>query len=110
MADIFEALRANTPAQAASIIVKDRGAKLLRVFGFNALAGTQFLQVHDSAVVPIDTAVPLIVIALAASSPFQIDFTGFAMPFQNGCVICNSTTGPTKTIGAANCLITALYM
>lgn len=109
MTEMIECLRAITPALAASLIVKPSKGGLLRVFGFNTLAGTQFIQLHDSATLPVDTAVPIAVIAIAASSAFSIDLNGLIFPFQNGIVICNSTTGPTKTIGAANCLITALY-
>jgi hypothetical protein len=109
MADLIEGLRANTPVQANSLVVKTGKGYLAQVFGYNTLAGTQFLQVFDSATLPIDTTVPLLVIALAASAPFQLQFNFTVMEMQNGIVICNSTTGPTKTIGAANCLITAIY-
>lgn len=109
MSQDLETCRSVSPGQVASLIVKASKGQLLRVFGYNALAGAQFLQVHDSATLPADAAVPILVIALVASSPFQIDLNGIAFPFQNGITICNSSTGPTKTIGAANCLITALY-
>lgn len=109
MGDVIEGIRANTPALAASLVVKASKGGLMRVFGYNSLAGTQFIQLHDAAALPADAVVPLIVIAVAASAPWQIDLYGLILPFQNGIVICNSTTAATKTIGAANQLITALY-
>lgn len=109
MGEYLQALRANSVALAASLIAKASKGSMYRAFGYNSLAGTQFIQVHDSATLPADTAVPILVIAVAASSPWQIDLNGIGFPFQNGIVLCNSTTGPTKTIGAANNLFTVLY-
>jgi hypothetical protein len=109
MSEVLYALRANVVAQAASLVVKASKGGLLRITGFNALAGTQFLQVFDASALPADASVPLLVYALSASSPFEVNFGHTPMPMQNGIVVCNSTTGPTKTIGAANCLFTVLY-
>lgn len=108
MGDYIEARRKNTAGLANALLAKDAKGVLFQIQGYNSLAGTQFLQVHDAASAPADTAVPVLVIALAASAPFSLQFTIAPCEFQNGIYICNSTTGPTKTLGAANCLITAL--
>ena len=97
---------ATTAAYAASLIAKAGNGVLYRVSGYNSGAA-QFLQVHDSATLPADTAVPKVVIAIAATSNFSIDLGVHGRGFINGITICNSSTGPTKTIGSANCWIDA---
>jgi hypothetical protein len=73
------------------------------------LGSAQFIQLHDAAALPADTAVPEVFITVPASSNFSIDFGQYGRTFVNGIVICNSTTGPTKTIGAANCWFDVQY-
>src|ERR1035437_2957083 len=88
--------------EASSIAKATRGA----VYGlqdYNSLASAQVIQLHDSATLPADTADPSVGMTAAASSNFSIDFGVYGRSFKSGIVICNSTTGPTKTIGAANC-------
>ena len=89
-------------AYAASLIIKDGPGKLLGLSGYNSGAD-QFLQVHDSATLPADTAVPTIVLKILADSNFAFDFGIYGRYFKAGIVVCNSSTGPTKTIGSANC-------
>lgn len=71
--------------------------------GYNSKASAQFIQIHDSATAPADTAVPAINITVAATSNFSIDFGFYGMNFVNGVYVCNSSTAATKTIGAADC-------
>ena len=102
-------LQATTTAYAASLIVKAAKGKLLGITGYNSKGSAQFIQVHDSATLPADTAVPKVVIAVAASSSFSLEFSK-GRDFANGIVICNSSTGPTKTIGSADIWIDAQYI
>ncbi len=97
----------NTVAYAASLVISSNPAKLHKVTGYNSLASAQFIQLHDAAALPVDTAVPKVVIAAAASSNFTIDFGKTGRNFATGIVLCNSWTGPTKTIGAANLWVDA---
>lgn len=92
-----------TVAYAASLIIADRESTLYRVTGYNSKASAQFIQLHDSATLPADTAIPKVVITVAATSNFSFDFSINGRIFNNGIVICNSSTGPTKTIGSADC-------
>lgn len=106
---------ANAPDTSASAayensrLAKAAPGVLYGVSGYNS-GPAQFLQVHDSATVPADTAVPLAVISIPTLSNFSIDFGSYGLGLKKaGIVICNSTTGPTKTIGAADCFITARF-
>lgn len=93
----------STAAYSSSLVVKTTPGRLLAFTGYNALAAVQFLQVHDAATLPADAAVPKVVIAVPASSSFAVNFGLYGRQFATGIVICNSTTGPTKTLGAATC-------
>lgn len=92
-----------TTAYVASLIVSDVEASLYGITGYNSLAAPQFIQVHDSATLPADGAVPKLIFQVSALSNFSLDYGKLGRTFNNGIVICNSSTGPTKTIGAANC-------
>ncbi len=94
---------ATTTVYAASLILKSSGGVLYGLSGFNSKASTQFIQVHDSATLPADGAAPKVLVQVAASSSFSLDFGTRGRSFASGIVVCNSSTGPTKTIGAADC-------
>lgn len=96
-------------AYEASRVVKASPGRCRKIIGYNSLASAQFIQVHDAASLPADTAVPKTVISVPASSTFEIDYSENSRFFSVGIVVCNSTTGPTKTIGAANCWFDVLY-
>lgn len=100
-------VNATTAAYAASLVASDMPATLYRMRGYNSKASAQFILIHDAASLPADTAVPKVVITVAATSNFDIDFGALGRLFQTGIVICNSSTGPTKTSGSADCWIDA---
>lgn len=99
----------NSAAYEASRIVKASKGILVGITGYNSKASIQFIQVHDSATLPADTAIPKIIFAVAASSPFALDLGLRGKTFTLGIVVCNSSTGPTKTIGSADCFFEARY-
>ena len=99
---------ANSNALASSLVVASVRARLYSVTVYNNNVAAQFIQVHDAAALPADTAVPKLVVSVPASSTGSFDF-GDGRIFSNGIVICNSSTGPTKTIGAADCIIDSTY-
>ena len=88
-------------AYEASRVISANPAVLKGVTGYNSGAA-QFIQLHDAASLPADTAVPVITFTVPASSNFSLSFPE-GRPFANGIVICNSSTGATKTIGSADC-------
>lgn len=75
----------------------------------NTKASSQYIQLHDSATLPADNAVPLLSINMPAHSVATLDYGLRGRSFALGIVICNSSTDATKTIGSADCLIDAQY-
>ncbi len=100
-----------TTAYAASLVISTTPkTRLCGLSGYNSLASTQFIQIHDAASLPANAAVPKIIFEVAASSKFAIDFGANPRTFDTGIVVCNSSTGATKTIGSADCWFDAQTM
>jgi hypothetical protein len=99
----------NPVAYVASLIIKATPGTLKQVFGYNSAAADQFIQLHDSATLPAEASVPEDVVIARAGSNFVIDFGESGKAFAAGITVCNSSTAPTKTIGAANCWFSAQY-
>lgn len=89
-------------AYEASRVVKATKGTVFGVTGYNSKTSAQFIQLHDATAVPADTAVPKVTFTVPASSNFTIDFGKYGRRFTTGIVICNSSTGPTKTLGSAD--------
>lgn len=100
---------ATSTAYEASRVVKATKGTLFRVNGYNSKASAQFIQVHDAAALPAEAAVPVVILTAAASSNFSYTFGEQGRACANGIVLCNSSTGPTKTIGSADCWFDAQY-
>jgi hypothetical protein len=96
-----------TTAYAASLVIADRESTLYGVSGYNSKVSAQFIQLHDSATLPAEGAIPKVILTVPASSNFSIDFSTHGRVFNNGIVVCNSSTGPTKTIGTTDCFFDA---
>lgn len=97
-------------------VVKSGQGILLGFSGYNSNSGTQFILGFDANQVPADGAVPIVIIAAPGSSNFSADFGSVAVgsvtgrAFRAGLVLCNSSTGPTKTIGSADCWFDVQYV
>lgn len=76
---------------------------LLSVTIYNSNAAAQFVQLHDAASVPANGAAPAVVASVGAASSAQLFWQPPGRLFLRGIVICNSSTGPTLTAGAADC-------
>jgi hypothetical protein len=102
--------RSNSSGLAASLVVKASAGTLYDIVVTNTKASLQYIQLFDSATVPADTAVPIASFPIAASpQAFVISFQQ-GMAFSTGIAMSNSSTAATKTIGSADCLITANYV
>jgi hypothetical protein len=100
---------ATTTAYAASLIVKATAGTLYNITGYNSRTSGQFIQLYNSATLPANGVAPVVVFFVGASSNFSFNLGVYGRHFTTGIVIGNSTTGPTKTIGAADCWFDAQF-
>lgn len=94
----------------SNLIVKSTSGSLFNFNAYSSNASTQWLQLHDATALPANGAVPKFSINIPATSSIQRDWNIFGRSFSNGIVICNSTTGPTLTIGAADTFFDCQYL
>jgi hypothetical protein len=94
----------------ASRIVKSGATRLYGFSGTNTKASAQFILAFDATGIPANGAVPKFVMTAQASSDFWVSWTPGWRDFPDGCVLCNSSTAATLTIGAADCWFDAQYL
>jgi len=98
-----------TTAYAASLVIKSAPGYLHGLTIYNSKTSTQFIQLHDAAALPAEGAVPSVLLPVAATSGIGLDYGEDGRYFSSGIVICNSSTGPTKTIGSDDIWVDAQY-
>ena len=83
------------------------------LFGFtvyNSKGSGQFIQVFDSSTLPAEGAVPETFFDIATVVAKGVQWLPLGRSFLRGIYLVNSSTGPTKTIGSADCFFDAQYI
>jgi hypothetical protein len=99
----------DSTALEASAVVKSTPGTLFSLTGYNDNTASQYIQIHNAASLPADTAVPAIVLTVNPKDNFHYDLAEIGRWFSTGIVICNSSTAATKTIGGSDCWFNVQY-
>lgn len=92
----------------ASRVISTRPCKVFSIIVLNTLGSTQYIQVHETTSLPANGVAPKIPsFAVATGTSVVINF-GPAGIDLDALTICNSSTTATKTIGSADCMISAV--
>lgn len=102
-------MNATSTAQEAAHQVATVEATVFGMTVYNNNVAAQWIQFHDAASAPSDTAVPVVTFEILAQTARSIDFGHLGRRFALGVYVCNSTTDVTKTLGAADCLFDVQY-
>jgi hypothetical protein len=99
----------NQGAAIASAVVKAQPGALFGWSITNTNAAARYIQFFDATSVPADTAVPLISVLVAIGATSIVNLNRPRV-FLKGIVVCNSSTGATKTVGAADSIVDIQYV
>jgi hypothetical protein len=99
---------ATVTAYNSNLVVKASAGVLQNLIGYNSGAA-QFIQIHNTAALPANGVAPTFVFTVPAQGNFSLDFPNGGMILSTGIVVCNSSTGATRTGGTADCWFTAVY-
>lgn len=98
-----------SPAYSASLRVFAGAGQLYGFSGYNS-GSAGFVLWMNASLLPADAVAPSGFIAVPAATNFSVDWGQYGRHFDVGCFLVYSSTGPTKTIGAASCFFDAQYV
>lgn len=101
---------ASSTAYEASRVVKASAGRLYRFTVYSSLGSAQWIQFHNTTTLPANGVAPVLIYKIATIAHIDIDLGVYGRYFSTGITVCNSTTGPTKTIGAADCWFDIQYL
>jgi hypothetical protein len=101
---------ANTNALSSSLVVFSGQGRLMGWAASSTKASGQFILMFDANSVPATGAVPIMSVDIATATAKGAAYTPGGRWFRQGCVLVNSTTQGSLTIGAADCLFDAQYV
>lgn len=99
-----------TPALSNSLVAFTGQGRVLGISISSTKAAAQFIQVFNASTLPADGAVPILSIDIGSAVAKGIAFDPFGRWFTIGCIVCNSSTQGTKTIGSADTLFDVQYV
>lgn len=99
----------SSTAYEASHLIKNGAGVLFSFTCYSSRTSGQWVQVHNATAVPSDTSVPTMIFWVPANSNASWDGGKFGQYFSTGIAFCNSSTGPTKTIGSADTWFSVNY-
>lgn len=84
-----------------------------RVLGLTASStrgSGQFIQVFDAATTPATGAIPVVSVDIATVTAKGIAWDPWGRWFFSGCIVANSTTQGSFTVGSADCLFDVQFV
>ncbi len=96
----------NSAAYEASHVLSTTPNTLASLCAYSSLGSAQWIQLHDAIALPANNAIPVLSLKCATVANLVLNFSP-PLSFKTGIVVCNSTTGPALTVGAADTYFTA---
>ena len=104
-------LNKHSTVYATSMVVKSGSGKLYGFSVFNSKNATQYILLFDAATVPADGDTSLVIaFPVATLTTLLVSYGTPGRAFNVGCVLVNSSTANSKTVGSADCWFDAQYL
>lgn len=101
--------KVNSAALEASHLLRDRPGIMVGLLIRNT-GPDQEILLFDAVALPAEGVAPTIApLRVSSGTTTSLDMPETGIPFSYGCVVCNSSTAATKTIGATDCWFTAVF-